>query len=105
MFLFPLNNTTSAVPLSVNKPLISEDKFIALFKYNSVNIKLAPQLGISPIKLDINGPNIVSFRNIFDKKPSPTYVNNVFIINVITNMNNVMFIVCFNAGFNIPCSQ
>lgn len=71
MFLLPLNRITSAVPLPVNKPLISEDIFIALFKYNSVRITLAPQFGINPIKLDTNGPKNVSLRNILDKKSSP----------------------------------
>ena len=47
IFLFSLNNTISAVPLPVNKPAINEDKLIALFKYSSVNIILAPQLGIT----------------------------------------------------------
>lgn len=59
IFLFSLNNTISAVPLPVNKPAINEDKLIALFKYSSVNIILAPQLGISPIRLVINGPSMV----------------------------------------------
>ena len=67
IFLFSLNNTISAVPLPVNKPAINENKLMALFKYNSVNIILAPQLGISPIKLVINGPSIVPFSKIFDK--------------------------------------
>ena len=62
IFLFSLNNTISAVPLPVNKPAINEDKLIALFKYSSVNIILAPQLGISPIRLVINGP--VSYTHL-----------------------------------------
>ena len=71
MFLLPLNSTIRAVPLPVNSPLINDDTFIALFKYNSVNITDAPQFGISPIILVISGPNIVSLRNNFDKKSSP----------------------------------
>jgi len=71
MFLLLLNNTSNAVPLPVNNPDISDAKFIALFRYNSVNITLAPQFGINPIKLVINGPNIVFFRNNFDKYVSP----------------------------------
>lgn len=67
IFLFSLNNTISAVPLPVNKPAINEDKLIALFKYSSVNIILAPQLGISPIRLVINGPSMVPFSKTFDK--------------------------------------
>lgn len=54
-FLFSLNNTIRAVPLPVKSPAINEDKLIALFKYNSVSITLAPQFGISPTRLVING--------------------------------------------------
>ena len=65
--LLVLNNIIIAIPLPVNKPLIKLPKLIALFIYNSVNITLAPQLGISPIKLDINGPKKLSLSNILDK--------------------------------------
>lgn len=71
IFLFPLNNTNRAVPLPVRRPLISDAKLIVLFRYNSVNITLAPQLGIRPIRLVINGPNKVFFKNILDKYFSP----------------------------------
>ena len=105
IFLFPLNNTIIAVPLPVNSPHINDEIFIALFKYNSVNITLAPQLGINPIILVTNGPNIVSFRNNFDKKSSPIYVNIMLMMKFITNMNKEIFIVCLTDDFNIPCSQ
>ena len=61
--LLVLNNIIIAIPLPVSSPLIKLPKLIALFIYNSVNITLAPQLGISHIKLDINDPNKLSFKN------------------------------------------
>lgn len=70
--LFPLNNTIRAVPLPVKRPLINDDKLMALFRYSSVSITLAPQLGIKPIRLVMNGLKIVSLRNSFDRKSSPT---------------------------------
>ena len=91
-----------AVPLPVNNPLINEDIFIALFKYNSVNITLAPQLGINPIKLVINGAKMVFFSKSFDKKSSPMYVKIIFTIKLIINKNTVILNVCFNDDFNIP---
>ena len=57
--MFVLNNTTKATPLPVNKPDISEENGIILFKYNSVIITDAPQLGIRPIKLVISGEKIL----------------------------------------------
>ena len=64
-FLFPLNNTIIAVPLPVNNPLISDDKFMALFKYSSVNTMDAPQFGINPIKLAKNGDKKLFELKIF----------------------------------------
>ena len=83
IFLLSLNSTNMAVPLPVSRPLINELKLIALFKYNSVSITLEPQVGINPIKLVINGPNSVFFRNIFDSKSSPKYVNSMLIIRIV----------------------
>ena len=40
---------------------------MVLFKYNSVNITLAAQFGINPIRLVMNGDNILLFNNIFDR--------------------------------------
>lgn len=37
-----------------------------------ISQKVAPQLGIKPIRLVMNGLKIVSLRNSFDKKSSPT---------------------------------
>ena len=37
---------------------------MVLFKYNSVNITLAAQFGINPIRLVMNGDNILLFNNI-----------------------------------------
>ena len=48
-----------------NKKLrtIENNRFIALFKYNSVKATLDAQFGINPIKPPIKGPNILSFIN------------------------------------------
>lgn len=105
VFLLFLNNTIIAVPLPVSNPLISADIFIELFKYSSVNITLAPQFGIKPIKLVMNGPKIVFFRNSCDRKSSPIYVKIILIIKFITNINNEILSVCLSDDFSIPCSQ
>ena len=72
IFLFDLNSTKRAAPLLDNNPDINDAIDIELFRYNSVNITLAPQFGIRPIRHVMNGPNIVFFRSIFDKYSSPT---------------------------------
>ena len=51
---------------------IAADKEIALFKYSSVKITLAPQFGINPIRHVINDPKMLSLSNILDKNSSPT---------------------------------
>ena len=66
-----LNKTIKATPLPVNKPDKVEAKLIVLFKYNSVIIILAPQLGIKPIKLVINGPNKLFLYRILDRYSEP----------------------------------
>ena len=58
--LFTLNKTSKATPLPVSKPDTHDANDITPLKYNSVIITLAPQLGISPIKLDIKGAKILS---------------------------------------------
>ena len=70
---------------------------MALFKYSSVNITLAAQFGISPIRLVINGDNILFVSNILDRYFSPNKVKIVFIIKVIMNINKVICNVCFIA--------
>ena len=65
IFLLFLINTSIAAPDDVNSPPINEPNDIELFRYNSVSITLAEQFGISPIRLVINGPNIVFVKNIF----------------------------------------
>ena len=70
-FLFILNSTSKATPLPVSNPAITEANDITLFKYNSVNITLAPQFGIKPIKLDINGLKKLSFKNNFSMLSFP----------------------------------
>ena len=67
IFLFSLNSTIMAVPLPVNNPAIRDGKLMALLRYNCVNITLAPQFGINPIRLVMNGPSIEFFSKIFDK--------------------------------------
>ena len=67
MFLLFFINTSMAAPEDVNSPPISEPNDIERFRYNSVSITLAEQFGISPIRLVINGPNIVFVKNIFVK--------------------------------------
>ena len=70
--MFDLNNISKAAPLLVRRPAIKDESDIALFKYNSVIITLAPQFGISPINAVIKGPKIVLLRNNFDRNSSPT---------------------------------
>ena len=72
IFLFDLNNTNRAVPLLDRRPASSAGNDIALFKYNSVRITLAPQLGINPISEVINEPKILFLRRILDSNSSPT---------------------------------
>lgn len=67
MFLLFLINTNSDAPAPVNSPPIREASVMELFIYNSVNITLAEQFGIKPIKLVMKGPNMVFVRNIFDR--------------------------------------
>ena len=92
-FLFVLNNTSIATPLPVSRPDIIDAKFIELDKYNSVNITLDAQLGISPIKLVINGDISVSFSSNFDRYSSPNSSNTKVIMNVAIKMNMNVFIV------------
>ena len=89
-FLLLLNNTKIAVPEPVKSPLINDGKLMALFKYNSVNITLAPQFGISPIKLVTNGANMLSFNNNFDNRSSPIYVKIVLIMKFIIRINTTI---------------
>lgn len=70
-FLLFLNKTKIPTPLPVNKPAIAEPNVIVPFKYNSVMIILAPQLGIKPTKLDINDDNGLFFKNILEITSSP----------------------------------
>lgn len=72
IFLFDLNNTRRAAPLLESNPDNNDARDMALFKYNSVMITLAPQFGISPIKHVINEPNIVFLRSNLDRYSSPT---------------------------------
>lgn len=62
-----LINTNREEPLLVRRPPIRAPNDMVPFKYNSVNITLAAQLGINPIKLVMNGDNILLFNNIFDR--------------------------------------
>ena len=89
-FLLLLNNTRIAVPDPVRRPLIKDGRLIALFKYSSVNITLAPQFGIKPIKLVITGPNILSFNSNFDNRSSPIYVKIMFIMKFIIKINVII---------------
>ena len=75
IFLFDLNSTNIATPLPVNNPDIIDAKFIELLRYNSVSITLDAQLGISPIKLVMNGDINVSFNNSLDRYSSPNSSN------------------------------
>ena len=52
-----------AIPEPVRTPANIEPKLMEEFKYNSVIIILDAQLGIRPIKLDINGLNIEFFKS------------------------------------------
>ena len=67
MSLLDLYRIRSAVPLLDRRPPINADIDIALFKYSSVKMTLAPQFGINPIRQVTNGPKMLSFNNIFDK--------------------------------------
>ena len=89
--LFVLNSINIATPLPVNSPAIHEPNDIVLFRYNSVMATLAPQLGISPIKLDINELNILFFKNNFSIVSSPRYSNPKFNKNDIIIINIVIF--------------
>ena len=93
IFLIDLNKTSIDIPAPVKRPEIMVPNVNALFKYNSVIKTLEAQLGIIHIKLDINGENIVSFRNSFDNESSPIYSIIKLIINVITRRNINVFIV------------
>ena len=64
MFLLDLNKTNIATPLPVNKPDIAVPNEMIPLKYNSVIITLAPQLGISPIKLAVKGAKMLFFNKI-----------------------------------------
>ena len=70
-FLLFLNNTKMPTPLPVNNPAIAEPNVIVPFRYNSVIIILALQLGIKPTILDINDDNGLFFKNIFEISSSP----------------------------------
>ena len=50
----------------VKNPEINVPKDNTLFIYSSVNTTLEAQFGINPIKLEINGLNILLVINIFD---------------------------------------
>ena len=67
IFLLLLNSISRAAPLPVRRPLINDDTFIALLIYSSVNITLEAQFGIKPIRLVINGLNILFLSSILDK--------------------------------------
>ena len=71
MSLLLLNSIIKAVPQLVKSPAVKAAKVMELFRYNSVNMTLAPQFGISPIRHVMNEPSMVFFSNIFDKKSSP----------------------------------
>ena len=58
-FLFCLNRISIPTPEPDNNPDRQLPKLIILFKYNSVIITLAAQLGISPKILVIMGVNIL----------------------------------------------
>lgn len=66
-FLLFFININRDAPAPVNSPPIKEASVMELFRYNSVSITLAEQFGIKPIKLVINGPNMVFDRNILDR--------------------------------------
>ena len=69
--LFTLNNTNKATPLPVKSPAKEDPSVIAPFKYNSVQATLAPQLGINPTKLVINGLKKLFFKNNSESFSSP----------------------------------
>lgn len=97
LFLLFFSNIRREEPLLVKSPPINAPSDMALFKYSSVNITLAAQFGISPIRLVINGDNILFVSNILDRYFSPNKVKIVFIIKVIMNINKVICNVCFIA--------
>ena len=90
-----LNKIRIPIPLPVNNPAIHEPNVIVLFKYSSVNITLAPQLGINPIKLEINELKTLSLKNIFDIVSSPKNSNPIFKKNEMININIVFLEVFF----------
>ena len=100
-FLFVLNNTMSATPLPVRSPDKRDAKSIILLKYNCVIITLDAQFGNSPTRLEINGENILPFKKIFDILSSPNKYITEFKINVIININIIIFTVCFIADIKI----
>lgn len=67
LFLLFLNRINKDDPLLVNSPPIRAPNVSVLLRYNSVNITLAAQFGISPIRLVIRDEKMVLFRNIFDR--------------------------------------
>ncbi len=55
VFLFDLNRIRMATPLLAKSPAKAEERGKIFARYNSVNMILEPQFGISPIKAAING--------------------------------------------------
>lgn len=95
LFLLFFIRTNSEEPLLVRSPPIREASVIVLFRYNSVIITLAPQFGIRPIRLVMNGDSSLFVNNVFDIKLSPSKVNIIFSIRVIMNIKMVILMVCF----------
>ena len=103
-FLFFLNKTINPTPAPVSNPAISDAIFKTLLRYKLVIITEAAQFGISPIKLDTNGPNIELFFINVSIVSSPINEINIFIIKVIINIYIAIFTVWIKLDFKIPFS-
>lgn len=71
VFLFDLNNISSATPLFAKSPAIADESGKILVIYNSVKMILEPQLGIRPIRAAINGVNMFVLSNMCLMLSSP----------------------------------
>ena len=105
MFLLVLKSTNNPTPAFTATPEISTGIEITFEINNSVNITDDAQLGTRPIKPAIIGPSITFLLIKCAIVSSPIYVIIPFRISVITNMNIVIFNVCFVAEETIPTSQ
>ena len=105
IFLFTLNKTNIPIPDPVNKPPISIPVEITPDKYISVINILDAQLGIKPIKQDINGPKKLSFKRKVLIFSSPNSWIKIFKIKVVIKINKLIFKVWIKLYLKIPFSQ